>query len=151
MSWYAEALKIPFTGSKGPILAPEKQHLHTMNSAIRHVTFSWHPPNPDSPIRPPNREAWTCFHCSRVQWLCALHHSIQPLALYFALWGLHVAAEPWKPIPWCSRHTVFVLILMPVEVWNQQRIGYFYAPSTLALGDPTLSLYVLFHFVFELA
>ena len=34
------------------------------------------------------------------------------------MWGLHAAARPWKPIPWSSRHTVFVLTLMPVEARN---------------------------------
>ncbi|KAG7317169.1 hypothetical protein KOW79_019467 [Hemibagrus wyckioides] len=28
MSWYAEALRVPFTGTKGPSPTPEKQHLN---------------------------------------------------------------------------------------------------------------------------
>ncbi len=73
MSWYAEAVRFPFTGS--------------------------------------NR---TGFHCSRVQWWCALDHSIWCLALYL-MWGLCADVQPWNPIPWSLHHTVFKLILMPVE------------------------------------
>ena len=40
----------------------------------------------------------TCFHCTRVQWRWALHHSSQSLALCIGILGLCVAARAWKPI-----------------------------------------------------
>ena len=38
------------------------------------------------------------FHCSRVQWKRALHHSSRRLALCMVFLGLCAAARPWKPI-----------------------------------------------------
>ena len=42
------------------------------------------------------------FHCSRVQWRRALHHSGQHLAMHMVILGLCAAARPWKPISWSS-------------------------------------------------
>jgi len=67
ISWYAEAFRAPFTGTKGPSPAPEKQPhtiippppnftLGTMQSD--EVPFPWQPPNPDSSIRLPDGKAW---------------------------------------------------------------------------------------------
>jgi hypothetical protein len=44
-----------------------------------------------------------CFHCSRVQWQRALHHSSRRLALGMVMLGLYAAAQPWKPISRSSR------------------------------------------------
>ncbi len=66
ISWYAEAFRVPFTGTKGPSPAPEKTtphhnplstKLHSWHNAVRQVPFSWQPPNPDSSIRLPDGEA----------------------------------------------------------------------------------------------
>jgi hypothetical protein len=57
----------------------------------------------------------THFHCSRVQWQRALHHSSWRLALRMIL-GLCAAAQPWKPISRSSRRTVIVLMLLPEAV-----------------------------------
>lgn len=52
MFWYAEALRLLFTGSKGPSPNLEKQRpplslLHSCHNVVRQVMFSWHVPNPD--------------------------------------------------------------------------------------------------------
>jgi len=73
-----EALRIPFTGTKGPSPTPEKQphiKLYTWHNAVRQVPFSWQPPNPDSSI----------VLCSRVQWRRALHHCIRHFALHLVM------------------------------------------------------------------
>jgi len=61
MSWYAEALRVPFTGTKGPKTTPHHNppstKLYTWHNAVRQVPFSWQPPNPDSSIGLPDREA----------------------------------------------------------------------------------------------
>jgi hypothetical protein len=59
----------------------------------------------------------THFHCSRVQWQWALHHSSRRLALRIVIFGL-CATQPWKPISWSSRQTAIVLMLIPEAVWN---------------------------------
>ena len=61
---------------------------------------------------------WTRFHCSRVQWWRALHHSSRCLALRMVLLGLCTAARPSTPISWRSRRTVLVLTLLSEAVWN---------------------------------
>ncbi len=101
MSWYAEALRFPFNGRKWPRLTPEKQSQtiitsstkhYSWHNAVRQVTFSWHSPNSDSPIRLPTREAWfvTPQNRLRVQWLHALQHSIHHVTLYLVMWVLYV-------------------------------------------------------------
>lgn len=58
------------------------------------------------------------FHCSGVQWCCALHHSRCHLALCTVIVGLCWAAQGWKPISWSSQCTVLVLMLLTKAVWN---------------------------------
>ena len=66
ISWYAEAFRVSFTGTKGPSPAPEKQphhspssiRLYTWHNAVRQVPFSWQQQNPDSSIRLPDGEVW---------------------------------------------------------------------------------------------
>ena len=65
ISWYGEAFRVPFTGTKGSSPAPEKQtphhnpsstKLYTWHNAVRQVPFSWQPPHPDLSIRLPDEE-----------------------------------------------------------------------------------------------
>ncbi len=142
MFWYSEAWRFPFTESKGPSPTHEKQP-HTINphalcsqagnillaSAKCRLAYRKH----DSSLHR------TCFHCSRVQWPCALHHSIRRLALYLVIWSLRVAAWPWKSI---SRR-----YFMPVDVWNSSAME---PVESWWLGDPTLWHYMVFRFVHEL-
>ena len=58
------------------------------------------------------------FHCSRVQWQRALHHSNRRLALCLVMLGLCAAAQTWKLISWSSRWTVIVPTLLPEAVGN---------------------------------
>ena len=60
------ALRIPFTGTKGPSLNHEKQlqthyssytNLYSWHYALGQVAFSWHPPNPDLSVGQPDGEA----------------------------------------------------------------------------------------------
>ena len=60
----------------------------------------------------------TRFHCFRVQWWWALHHSSWRLALNMVILGLCAAARPWKPILWISRQTVIVQTLLSEAVWR---------------------------------
>ncbi len=76
-----------------------------------------------------------CWSIKRFPLVAALQHSIWCLVL----WGLHADTRPWKPIPRSSRHTDFVLILMPVEVWYSSALEsaerwWLYRPYT-SLGD----------------
>ncbi|CAI9599306.1 unnamed protein product [Staurois parvus] len=41
----------------------------------------------------------TLFHCSRVQWQCALHHCIRSFAFHLVMSCLDAAPRPWKLIP----------------------------------------------------
>ena len=58
ISWYAEAFRVPYTGTKGLRPAPGKQphtifpstKLYTLHNAVKQVPFSWQPPNPDLSI-----------------------------------------------------------------------------------------------------
>lgn len=96
MPWSAEALRFPVKPLKNPYQAPYPSFTkhYSWHNAVRQVTmFSWHLNGRD-------------FHCLRVQWWHVLHNYIQLLALYL-MWGLHADAQPWKPIPWSSCHTVF--------------------------------------------
>jgi hypothetical protein len=63
------------------------------------------------------------------------------LALRMVNLGLCAAAQPWKPILWCSWQTVLVLTLLPVTVWNSvmsvaTEDRWFL--RALALGGPVL-------------
>ena len=124
MSWCAEAFRVPFTGTKGSSLAPEKQP-HTIIPPLPNFTLGTM--QSDKHCSPGNRQTQThpsdCqmekrdsslqrthIHCSRVQWWCALQNCSQSLALHLLMYGLDAGAGPWKPIPWSSLHTVLELI-----------------------------------------
>ena len=113
ISWYAEAFRVPFTGTEGPIQAPEKQP-HTI--ILPPPNFIPGTMQSDKYRFPGNRQTQThpsdCqmekhdsslqrtrLHCSRVQWQSALHHCIRHFALHLLMYGLDAAAWPWKPIP----------------------------------------------------
>ncbi len=77
----------------------------------------------DTPIWIKYWEAWfvtpqKTFPLLQSPVVAALHHSIWRLALYLMMWGLHTAAQPLKLIPWSSRYTFFVWILMAGDVWK---------------------------------
>ncbi|XP_051528965.1 uncharacterized protein LOC127426291 [Myxocyprinus asiaticus] len=113
ISWYAEAFRVPFTGTKGPSPAPEKQP-HTIIPSPPNFTVGTM--QSDKYRSPGNRQTQTrpsdCqmekrelslqrmrLHCSRVQWRRALHHCIRRFVLHLVMYGLDAAARPWKPIP----------------------------------------------------
>jgi hypothetical protein len=86
----------------------------------------------------------THFHCSRVQWWRALHHSSRRLALGMVILGLCAAARPWKPISWSSWRIVIVLTLLLKVVWNSvvnvaailwSCVAYYFAAEPLLLLD----------------
>ena len=83
ISWYAEAFRVPFTGTKGPSPAPEKQP-HTIIPPPPNFTLGTmqsdkyrSPGNPQSQTNPSDCQIEkrdsslqrTRLHCSRVQWL----------------------------------------------------------------------------------
>ncbi len=122
ISWYAEAFRVPFTGTKGPSPAPEKQP-HTIIPSPPNFTVGTmqsdkyrSPGNHQTQTRPSDCQMEkrdsslqrTRLHCSRVQWWRALHHGIPRFALHLVTYGLDAAARPWKPIPWSSLCTVFL-------------------------------------------
>ena len=108
MSLYAVALRFPFNWTKGPSLNHEKQPQAVI------------PPPPSFTVGTMYRSRWrspsicqtqinlsdcqmvkrdssfqrTRFHCSRVQWLQALHHCSQCLALRMVILGLCAAIAP---------------------------------------------------------
>ena len=99
MSWYAEALRVPFTGTKGPSPTPEKQP-HTIIPPPPNFTLGTmqsgkyrSPGNRQTQIRPLDCQTEkrdsslqrTRLHCSRVQWRRALHHCIQRFALHLVV------------------------------------------------------------------
>ena len=58
-SWFAEALRLPFSGDKrpstnpgktGPYLHTTSSELHSWHSSVRYVMFSQRQPNPHSPV-----------------------------------------------------------------------------------------------------
>ncbi|XP_051526065.1 uncharacterized protein LOC127424703 [Myxocyprinus asiaticus] len=113
ISWYAEAFRVPFTGTKGPSPAPEKQP-HTIIPPPPNLTDGTmqsdkyrSPGNRQTQTRPSDCQMEkrdsslqrTRLHCSRVQWRRALHHCIRRFALHLVMYGLDAAAQPWKPIP----------------------------------------------------
>ena len=88
ISWYAEAFRVPLTGTKGPSPAPEEQP-HTIIPPPPNFTLGTM--QPDKNGSPGNRQTqtppsgcqmekrdWslqrTRLHCSRVQWRRALQH-----------------------------------------------------------------------------
>uniref|UniRef100_A0AAR2JQE6 Uncharacterized protein n=1 Tax=Pygocentrus nattereri TaxID=42514 RepID=A0AAR2JQE6_PYGNA len=90
ISWFAEALRVPFTGTKGLSPTPEKQPhiiipptpnftLGTMQSVsyrspgnhqTQTHTSDFHTEKPDSSLQR------TCLHCSRVEWQHFFYHCI---------------------------------------------------------------------------
>ena len=97
----------------------------------------------------------TSFHCSRVQWGWALHHSSQRLAWRMVILGMCAAARPYKPISWSSQRTVLVLTLLPdslklrSECCNRRQT-IFSMLCASALGSPIMWACVAYHFVAEL-
>lgn len=97
MSWHAKALSFSFTGrgraaqplKNSPTLLPFlQQTLHCLPAWLHCAMFSWHLPNPDSPIRLPNREAWLVLPQNRVpllQWRCALLRPVWGVAVSVSL------------------------------------------------------------------
>ena len=82
ISWYAEAFRVPFTGTKGPSPAPEKQP-HTIIPPPPNFTLGTmqsdkyrSPGNHQTQTCPSDCQMEkrdlslqrTCLHCSRVQW-----------------------------------------------------------------------------------
>ena len=115
ISLYAEAFRVPFTGTKGPRPAPEKLP-HTVIPPPPNFTLGTM--QSDKYRSPGNRQTQTPsdpsdrqmvkrdsslqrmhLHCSRVQWRRALHHCIRHFALHLVMYGLDAAARPWEPIP----------------------------------------------------
>ena len=91
----------------------------------------------------------THFHCFRVQWRRALHHSGRCLALHVVILGLCAAARPWKLISWSSWRTALVLMLLPEAVRNS--VGSVATEDrrflrASALGGPVLWACVAYHF-----
>lgn len=109
MSWYAEALSFSITGCKGPCPSPEKQphttypsfaKLNIWHNVVKRGTFSLHTPNPDSPIRLPNRE--TCFSTSQNMFpllQSPVTACFTPLHPYLSPLSSLPADRSWKPIP----------------------------------------------------
>ena len=104
ISWYAE---VPFTGSKGPSLAPEKQP-HTIIPPP--LNFTLGTMQSDKYRSPSNRQTQTCLSgcqmekcdssLQRTSLPCSspLHHCIRWFAFHLVMYGLDAAARPWKPI-----------------------------------------------------
>ena len=109
ISWYAEAFRVPFTGTKGPSPAPEKQPPPPPNFTLVTMQSDKYrsPGNRQTQTRPSDCQMEkrdsslqrTHLHCFRVQWRRALHHCIRRFALHLVIYGLDAAALPWKPIP----------------------------------------------------
>ena len=90
ISWYAEAFRVPFTGTKGPSPAPEEQPhtiippppnftLGTMQSGKYCSSGNRQTQTLSSDCQKKKRDSSlqkTRLHCSRVQWRCALHRCI---------------------------------------------------------------------------
>ena len=106
ISCYAEAFRVPFTGTKGPSSAPHHNPpppnftLGTMQSD-RYRS----PDNRQTQTRPSDcwveKRDWSLQRrrlcCCRVQWQRALHHCIRRFALHLLMFGLDAATRPWKP------------------------------------------------------
>jgi hypothetical protein len=118
----------------GTQICPSDFQMVKRNSSLQRIFFSF------------------SFHCSRVQWQQALHHSSRHLALHMVSLGLCAAAWPWKPVSWSSRRTVHVLMLLPEAVWysvvsDATEDRSFYALRASALGCPVLwACVVAYHF-----
>ncbi len=154
MSWFAEALRFPFTGSHRPIPTPEKpiplffliQNLQLAQcSQAGNVLLA--SAKPRLAHQTAKQRSMICHSSEQVSTApesncgVALHHYIWCLALYLVMWGLHAAARPWKPISWRSHCTVIELISMPVKVWNSSAIES--AESSRVLNASTFQRYYL--------
>ena len=137
ISWYAEAFRLPFIGTKGPSPAPEKTTPHTIIPPPPNFTLGTmqsdkyrSPGNCYTQTRPSDCQMEkrdsslqrTRLQCSWVQLCCALHHCVWHFALHLLMYGLDAAARPWKPIPWSFLHTVLELIWRLHEVWRSVAI-----------------------------
>ena len=102
MPLYAVASRFPFTETKGPSPNHEKQPQTII------------PPPPNVTVGTMHfRQVASLqrmhFHCSKIQYRQALHHSRWRLALHMVILDFYAAAGPWKPISWNSQRTVLVL------------------------------------------
>ena len=133
ISWYAEEFRVPFTGTKGPSPAPEKQPHNTIIPPPLNFTFGTiqsdkylSAGNCQTQTRPSDYQMekhdsslqWSRLHRSIVKWRCALHRCIRRFALHLLMYGVDAAARPWKHIPWSSLSTVLELIWGPRGDWR---------------------------------
>ncbi|KAI4881358.1 hypothetical protein NFI96_005816 [Prochilodus magdalenae] len=113
VSWSAEALRVPFTGTKGRSLTPEQQPPHTIIPPPPNLTLGtvqsdkYRSPGNHQTQTPPSdcqmeivighsrEHASTALESSGG----ALHHRIPRFALSLVMQGLDAAAQPWQPIP----------------------------------------------------
>ena len=99
--WYAEAFRVPFTGTKGPCPAIEKQHTiipppPNFTLGTKQSDKYRSPGNRQTQTRPSDCQMEkrdsslqrTRLHCSIVQWRSALHHCIRRFALHLVMYGL---------------------------------------------------------------
>ena len=88
ISWYAEASRVPFTGTKGPGPAPEKQP-HTII-----------PPPPNFTLGTMQSDKYCSpVNCQTQTRPSDCQMKIQRFALHLLMYVLDAAAQPWKPIP----------------------------------------------------
>ena len=102
-SWYAEIFRVPFTGTKGPSPAPEKQP-HTIIPL--HQTLRLAQCSQTSTVFMVTAKPSLIHQIAR--WRSTICHS-RGFASHLLMYDLDAAAEPWKPIPWSSLHTVLNL------------------------------------------
>ena len=128
ISCYAEAFRVPVTGTKGTKPSSWRTTPHhnppPTNFTLGTIQSDRYrsPGNRQTHTRPSDRQMEksdsslqiTRLHCSRVQWRRALHNCIRRLLMY----DLAAAARPWKLIPWSSLRTAPELIWRPHEVWR---------------------------------
>jgi hypothetical protein len=77
----------------------------------------------------------THFHCSRVQWRWALHHSSQRMVIFC----LCVAAGPWKPISWNSQLTVWNSVVSYALQHSVSFLAYHFKTELLLLLAVSIS------------
>ena len=123
ISWYAEAFRVPLTGTKGPSPAPEKQP-HTIIPPPPNFTLGTMQSNKYR--SPGNRQTQTrasgCqmekrdsslqrrrLHCSRVQWRRPLHHYITRFSLHLVMYGFDAAAQQQKK---CKNAKKTIILIM---------------------------------------
>lgn len=133
MSWVAEALSFPFTGSVGQRPVPEKQPHSTI------------PPPQTGNIFLSIRRTKTARQRGII-WQSVEHISLalehRGIVLYstprltscLVMQGLRAASQPWTAVLRSSQHTVFLLMLKPEDVLDASEID-----------GPILKLYLVFH------